>query len=95
MDRPNGLAFHRGALYVAEGTKISKLENIEDNLDNPPKPVLVYSDLPNHQSHGWRYIGIGPDNKIYINVGAPCNICEPPRRTRRSGASTSTAAARK
>ena len=78
LDRPNGLAFHKGALYVAEGTRISKYENIEDNLDNPPKPVVIYSDLPNHQSHGWRYIGIGPDNKLYINVGAPCNICEPP-----------------
>ncbi|HEU4346005.1 MAG TPA: PQQ-dependent sugar dehydrogenase [Candidatus Binatia bacterium] len=78
LDRPNGLAFHKGTLYIAEGTKISKLENIEDNLDNPPKPVVIYDDLPNHQSHGWRYIGIGPDNKLYINVGAPCNICEPP-----------------
>jgi len=78
LDRPNGLAFHKGALYIAEGTKISKLENIENSLDNPPKPVVVYDDLPNHQSHGWRYIGIGPDNKLYINVGAPCNICEPP-----------------
>ena len=78
MDRPNGLAFNDGTLYIAEGTKISKLEKIEDNLDNPPKPVVIYSDLPNHQSHGWRYIGIGPDNKLYINVGAPCNICEPP-----------------
>ena len=78
MDRPNGLAFHKGTLYVAEGTKISKFENIEDNLDNPPKPVVIYSDLPNHQSHGWRYIGIGPDDKLYINVGSPCNICEPP-----------------
>jgi glucose/arabinose dehydrogenase len=78
MDRPNGLAFHNGALYVAEGTKISRFDKIEDNLDNPPKPVIVYSDLPNHASHGWRYIGIGPDNKLYINVGAPCNICEPP-----------------
>jgi glucose/arabinose dehydrogenase len=78
LDRPNGLAFQNGTLYIAEGTKISKLENIENNLDNPPKSVLVYDDLPNHQSHGWRYIGIGPDNKLYINVGAPCNICEPP-----------------
>jgi glucose/arabinose dehydrogenase len=77
LDRPNGLAFHGGALYVAEGTKISKFENIESTLDSP-KPVVIYSDLPNHQSHGWRYIGIGPDNKLYINVGAPCNICEPP-----------------
>jgi glucose/arabinose dehydrogenase len=77
LDRPNGLAFHDGALYVAEGTKISKFDKIEDNLDSP-KSTVIYGDLPNHQSHGWRYIGIGPDNKLYINVGAPCNICEPP-----------------
>jgi glucose/arabinose dehydrogenase len=78
LDRPNGLAFHNGALYIAEGTKISKLEKIEDNLDNPPQLVVIYDDLPNHQSHGWKFIGIGPDRKLYINVGAPCNICMPP-----------------
>jgi glucose/arabinose dehydrogenase len=37
--RPNGLAFRNGTLYIAELNKISKVENIEDNLDNPPKPV--------------------------------------------------------
>jgi len=78
MDRPNGLAFHNGTLYIAEGTKISKLEKIEDTLDNPGKPVVISSDFPNHQSHGWKFIGIGPDNKLYVNVGAPCNICVPP-----------------
>ena len=78
LDRPNGLAFLNGTLYIGEGTKISKLENIEDQLDNPPNPVVIYDDLPNHQSHGWKFIAIGPDNKLYINVGAPCNICIPP-----------------
>ena len=78
LDRPNGLVFHNGTLYIAEGTRITKLEKIEDNLDNPPQPVVVYSDLPNTSSHGWRYMGLGPDGKLYINVGAPCNICEPP-----------------
>jgi glucose/arabinose dehydrogenase len=78
LDRPNGLAFHKGTLYIAEGTKISRLENIEDNLDSPPKPVVIYSDFLNHQSHGWKFMGLGPDNKLYVNVGAPCNICEPP-----------------
>ena len=78
LDRPNGLAFHNGTLYIGEGTKMSKLEKIEDNLDNPGKPVVIYDDLPNHQSHGWKFIAIGPDNKLYINVGAPCNICIPP-----------------
>jgi glucose/arabinose dehydrogenase len=78
LDRPNGLAFHNGTLYIAERTKISKLEKIEDNLDNPPQLVVIYDDLPNHQSHGWKFIAIGPDNKLYINVGSPCNICIPP-----------------
>jgi glucose/arabinose dehydrogenase len=78
LDRPNGLAFHDGTLYIAEGTKVSKLEKIEDNLDNPPKPVVIYDAFPNHQSHGWKFIAVGPDNKLYINVGAPCNICLPP-----------------
>jgi glucose/arabinose dehydrogenase len=78
LDRPNGLAFGKGTLYIAEGTKISKLENIENNLDNPPKPVVIYDKFPNHQSHGWKFMALGPDNKLYINVGAPCNICVPP-----------------
>jgi glucose/arabinose dehydrogenase len=78
LDRPNGLAFHNGTLYIGEGTKISKLEKIEDQLDTPPQPVVIYDDLPNHQSHGWKFIAIGPDNTLYINVGAPCNICIPP-----------------
>jgi glucose/arabinose dehydrogenase len=78
LDRPNGLAFHNGTLYIGEGTKISKLERIEEQLDNPPQPVVIYDELPNHQSHGWKFIAIGPDNKLYINVGAPCNICIPP-----------------
>jgi glucose/arabinose dehydrogenase len=78
LDRPNGLAFANGTLYIAEGTKISKLENIEDKLDSPPKPVVIYDQFPSHQSHGWKFITLGPDNKLYINVGAPCNICLPP-----------------
>jgi glucose/arabinose dehydrogenase len=78
LDRPNGLAFKDGTLYIAEGTKISKMEKIEDNLDNPPKPVVIYSDFPNHQAHGWKFMALGPDNKLYVNVGAPCNICIPP-----------------
>src|SRR5690242_258997 len=78
LDRPNGLAFHQETLYIAEGTRISKLENIEDSLDNPPKPVVIYSDFLNHQSHGWKFMALGPDNMLYVNVGSPCNICEPP-----------------
>jgi glucose/arabinose dehydrogenase len=77
LHRPNGLAFANGTLYVAELPKISKVEKIEDNLDNPPKPVVIYDDLPKDEAHGWKFLAIGPDNKLYFNVGAPCNICMP------------------
>jgi len=76
--RPNGIALHNGTLYIAELSQISKIEKIEDNLDNTPKPTVIYSDLPKDEPHGWKYLTVGPDNKLYFNVGAPCNICMPP-----------------
>jgi glucose/arabinose dehydrogenase len=75
--RPNGLAFKDGVLYIAELSRISKVEKIEDNLDNPPKPVVIYDDLPKEEGHGWKFLTIGPDDKLYFQVGAPCNICMP------------------
>jgi len=75
--RPNGLAFKDGVLYIAELSRISKVEKIEDNLDNPPKPVVIYDDLPKDEAHGWKFLTIGPDDKLYFQVGAPCNICMP------------------
>jgi glucose/arabinose dehydrogenase len=78
LHRPNGLAFHKGSLYVAELSKVWRYDNIEDNLDNPPKPVLVSDKFPADEPHGWKFIAIGPDNKLYVPVGIPCNNCLPP-----------------
>jgi glucose/arabinose dehydrogenase len=78
LHRPNGVAFHNGSLYVAELSKIWRFDNIEADLDHPPKPVLVYEDLPTDEPHGWKFIGIGPDNKLYVPIGAPGNIVMPP-----------------
>ena len=71
--RPNGLAFKDGTLYIAELSKISKIDKVEDNLDNPPKPTMIYDNLPKDEAHGWKFIGIGPDNKLYVPVGQPGN----------------------
>jgi glucose/arabinose dehydrogenase len=71
--RPNGLAYHNGTLYIAELSQISKIDNVEANLDNPPKPTVIYTDLPKDEAHGWKFIAIGPDNKLYIPVGQPGN----------------------
>ena len=71
--RPNGVAFKNGTLYIAELSKISKIDKVEDNLDSPPKPTMIYDNLPKDEAHGWKFIAIGPDNKLYIPVGQPGN----------------------
>ena len=78
LNRPNGLAYKDGTLYIAEVSQISKIEHVEDNLDDPPRPTVIYRDLPSDETNGWRFIGIGPDNKLYVSVGLPCNNCVPP-----------------
>ncbi len=76
LNMPNGVAFRDGNLYVAEVSRILKFENIENYLANPPKPVVVNDNYPSKTHHGWKYIAFGPDGKLYVPVGAPCNICE-------------------
>ncbi|HYI26822.1 MAG TPA: PQQ-dependent sugar dehydrogenase, partial [Bradyrhizobium sp.] len=72
LHRPNGIAVKNGTLYVAELSKVSKVDKIEDNLDSP-KLTMIYDDLPKDEAHGWKFIGIGPDNKLYVPVGQPGN----------------------
>jgi glucose/arabinose dehydrogenase len=76
--RPNGIALHNGTLYIAELNKISKIDNVEDHLDDASKPTVIYDDLPSDEPHGWKFLTVGPDKKLYFNIGAPCNICMPP-----------------
>ena len=76
LNMPNGIVYHQGDLYVAEVNRIIKFENIDSNLSTSPKAKPVYTDLPTESHHGWRYLNLGPDNKLYISIGAPCNICD-------------------
>lgn len=76
LNMPNGVAFKDGDLFVAEVNRVWRFKNIEANLGKNPKPVLVTNAYPDKTHHGWKYIAFGPDGKLYIPVGAPCNICE-------------------
>ncbi len=76
LEVPNGIAFRDGALYVAEVGRLLRYPNIEANLDDLPQPQVVYDDYPTEFHHGWKYIAFGPDGKLYVPVGAPCNICD-------------------
>ena len=77
LDTPNGAAFRKGTLYIAEQTRILAYEGIEDRLDNPPEPKVIIDGLPKQIGHFWKYLSFGPDDKLYFNIGAPGNIVMP------------------
>ena len=78
LTQPNGLAFKDGSLYVFAINKVFRYDNIEDKLDNPGEPVDLTEKfgLPDTVHHNWKYVDFGPDGKMYVQVGANCNICE-------------------
>ena len=76
LELPSGIEFRKGALYVATPKKIMRYDNIEDNLDKPPAPTVIYDKLPGDVPHGWKFLRFGPDDKLYVPIGAPCNICD-------------------
>ena len=79
LDQPNGVAMRNGALYVATATRLLRFDDIEKHLDAPPTPVVLRADLPNPKAgHTWKFISFGPDELLYMSVGAPCNICVSP-----------------
>jgi glucose/arabinose dehydrogenase len=82
LRQPNGVAMRNGALYVATTSQILRFDDVEKNLDAPPKPVVVRDDLPNpNQGHTWKFIAFGPDDMLYMSVGSTCNICAPAAMT--------------
>ena len=75
LNMPNGVDLKDGDLYVGEVSRIIKFNDIEANLRNNPKYTVVRDDFPTDRSHGWKFIKFAPDGKLYVPVGAPCNIC--------------------
>jgi glucose/arabinose dehydrogenase len=82
LQMPNGVAFRDGSLYVAEVSRILRWDQIESKLEQPGPPVVVYDQLPTETHHGWKYIAFGPDGRLYVPVGAPCNVCDHPEDPR-------------
>lgn len=77
LKSPNGVLFDKGTLYVAERERITRYDNIEADLDHPPAPQVVIDGLPVQSGHFWKALTMGPDGKLYFNIGSPGNIVLP------------------
>ena len=76
LNMPNGVALYNDHLYVAEVNRILRFKNIYENYKNQPEYEVIYDEYPTDRHHGWKYIDFSPSGKLYVPVGAPCNICE-------------------
>ena len=80
LTQPAGVAFANGSLYVIAIDKALRFDGIEDKPTVQPVDMTDKFALPKEQHHNWKYIAFGPDKKLYVPFGAPCNICEPPTK---------------
>jgi glucose/arabinose dehydrogenase len=78
LNMPSGVAFRDGTLYVAAVNRVLKYPDVTRDLKKPPKAEVVSDAFPNDRHHGWKFIAFGPDGALYVPVGAPCNVCDPP-----------------
>jgi len=76
LNTPNGVATRDGDLYVAEISRILRYDDVEERLGTSPEPTVVTDAFPTDEHHGWKYVDFGPNDSLYVPVGAPCNVCD-------------------
>src|SRR5882724_1168522 len=75
LNMPSGVAFRDGTLYVAAVNRVLRFRDVARDLAHPPAPEVVSDAFPSNAHHGWKFIAFGPDGRLYVPVGAPCNVC--------------------
>ena len=82
LNNPNGVALHGNDLFIAESTRILLIKNAVATAQSlaagsvvKAKIIVIKSDIREQSNHHWKYIAVGPDGKLYVPVGADCNVC--------------------
>jgi glucose/arabinose dehydrogenase len=74
------VAIQGSTLYVMAIDKMLRFDDIESNPSVAAVDMTDKFSIPPEQHHNWKYLAFGPDKKLYVPFGAPCNICEPPEQ---------------
>jgi len=76
LDSPIGVTLLNGSLFVSERFRVIRIDDIANTYDKSPPVHVVKDDFPKDAWHGEKIIKAGPDGKLYIPIGAPCNSCD-------------------
>ncbi|MEE3327212.1 MAG: PQQ-dependent sugar dehydrogenase [Myxococcota bacterium] len=76
LDRPHGLDWHDGWLYIGEGDAISRVRFDPESRAISGEPERIITGLPNGGNHWTKTVRVGPDEKLYVSIGSSCNVCE-------------------
>jgi glucose/arabinose dehydrogenase len=74
LDRPHGLAFRNGNLYVAETGRVLRF-HYDPRAMKATQPTVIVPNQPAGGQHWTRTIAFGPDGRLYVSVGSSCNVC--------------------
>jgi len=75
LNGSNGVCFAGEDLIVAELLRVRRFP-AEDGFEPGAEGEVILDGLPGETHHGWRYIRMGPDGRLRLSIGAPCNVCE-------------------
>ncbi len=75
LNRPHGLAFHGGFLYVANTNAVLRFAYRDGDLKARTRGIRVVS-LPDGGEHFTRSLVFGSDDLMYVSIGSSCNVCE-------------------
>ncbi len=73
LRQPHGLAFHKGALYIANTDGVVRAELDAEGMQRG-EPQYVNHFTPGG-GHWTRTIVFGADSAMYVSVGSTCNLC--------------------
>ncbi len=80
LNRPHGIAFYEGYLYIGETDQIVRYE-YNGISSKPGRREIIVPKLPTG-GHYTRTVTFGPDGKMYVSIGSSCNVCEEKDRRR-------------
>ena len=73
LNKPHGMAFHDGWLYVANTDGVVRVKL--DAAGVPTGAPVQVNHVSGGGGHWTRSIAFGPDGNMYVSIGSTCNLC--------------------